>query len=381
MRKQKKPGFLCVANWPSDVGYAWWLMESYWVAIANSFSDRYDCFLVYPEINKVPLAVEESELILVECDFTERTLKGLLKQIRFLYKNKIECIYLTDNPLYSYRYLIFKLCGVRVIVSHDHTPGQRSLRNRIAGIIKTAICKAPLINVDAAFAATDFVKTRLIKTSCFPAHKCFSIQNGISPNYKKADIPELDILKRLKSQNKFVVLTSARANRYKGYDFGIQVIAELVKRGWHDITYVCCGDGPDLDEFKRYAETLGITKNCHFLGRVEHVRNLYPVCDVGFQPSKGEVGYSLSILEYMIAGMPVIVPDNPSVCLLTQEGSNGFVYAQDNVVDAADKFSHYLSNRELVQEHGDRARELVVEKYTLSTTHKTLVDTLNLVIK
>ena len=31
---------LLVGNWSSDTGYAWWLMETFWVAIARKFRGR-----------------------------------------------------------------------------------------------------------------------------------------------------------------------------------------------------------------------------------------------------------------------------------------------------------------------------------------------------
>lgn len=49
---------LLVANFSSDVGYAWWLMENFWVTIARHYHGHGKrSILIYPRISAVPKAV------------------------------------------------------------------------------------------------------------------------------------------------------------------------------------------------------------------------------------------------------------------------------------------------------------------------------------
>ena len=179
-----------------------------------------------------------------------------------------------------------------------------------------------------------------------------------------------------------LIVTAARANSYKGIDFALDVIAILVEKNCFDrFGYILFGDGPDLERFKRKAKELAIEDYCFFPGRVNNASELLGNCSVGFQPSSGEVGYSLSILEYMYAGLPVVVPDNPSVCNATEDGRTGAVYVEGDVTSAADAIGKYLSSSIVRSQHGNKAKAKVEEKYTLDRTHKALIDAIKAVIK
>ena len=163
--------------------------------------------------------------------------------------------------------------------------------------------------------------------------------------------------------------------------FALEVVACLVERGHTSLRYVFCGDGPHLDAFKARAAELNIENHCVFTGRVENVAESFPFCDLGFQPSQGEVGYSLSIIEYMVAKLPVIVPDNPSVCAATCHSKTGRIYVEAMVDDAADQIDWYIQNPRERQLHGEAARQAVFDGYTLDKTHQALLDAFNKTLK
>ena len=56
-----QPAILLVANWDADVGYAWWLIETFWLKISESFSENYKCYLAYPSNSKTPEAIKNSK--------------------------------------------------------------------------------------------------------------------------------------------------------------------------------------------------------------------------------------------------------------------------------------------------------------------------------
>ena len=148
-----------------------------------------------------------------------------------------------------------------------------------------------------------------------------------------------------------LVATVARANKYKGIDFALEVFA-LIAQTQPEInfTYLMLGDGPHLAEFKQRAAQLGLAERVVFLGRVESVDDYLIACDIAFHPSLGEVGYCLAILEYMQANLPVVVPDNPSVCGATNAAS-GVIYPEFNVAAAAQALV------ELLQQPSQRAQK------------------------
>lgn len=54
MKDRHKTNVLLVANWKSDVGYAWWLMENFWAEIAEFCKERdWRCHVCYPEVSSL----------------------------------------------------------------------------------------------------------------------------------------------------------------------------------------------------------------------------------------------------------------------------------------------------------------------------------------
>ena len=82
----KKPSILCVANWDSNVGYAWWLMESFWVKIAEHYGNEFNVFLAYPSITIIPEKIKNSNLKVENIDFTFLTSSSIFAQLDFIYK-------------------------------------------------------------------------------------------------------------------------------------------------------------------------------------------------------------------------------------------------------------------------------------------------------
>lgn len=368
---QEKPALLMNAKWDSDVGYAWWLMESYWAVLAETFSGKVCPVLVYPSISKVPEVIQNSPLKVFEVDFAHFGLTYICRQLQFIKANRVKYMYLTDSPFRHWSYLFFRLAGVKRIAVHDHTPGVRTVPKGLKRLLKVWLARLPLINADVLIGATDFVRDRLINVVCAPANKCHTVPNGITPAVSEWG----DVHKQFQiDPSNAVIVTVARANEYKGGRFALEVLNELRKLNphlqWH---YLFMGDGPDRQAFVELADQLGLEDRVSFPGRVEDASRYLKGCAAAFHPSKGEVGYSLSILEYMQAGLPTVVPDNPSVCEAIKDGVTGRIYPKDEIEAAAERLSEYLSNPGLGAEHGMAAQQAIKQHYSLARSHSALV--------
>ena len=359
-----------VANWDSNVGYAWWLMESYWIVISESLTGYYKPILAYPKITQLPPAIDNSTIQLVEHNFTKASSTNLISQLNFIIKNNVKAIYYTDQPMLRVAYFFFRMACVKKIIVHDHSPGLRIKPRIYKTIIKKCMNRLPWIVADACVGATEFITHRHLEINRLPPSRCFTVTNGIPVN-----LPQPTDLHQLLgiNKNKKLIVTAARATRFKGGFFAIDVMAELLKStsspNWH---YIYLGDGPDLKELKTYAAHMGTQNNVTFAGNVTNIKSLLQSAYVGFHPSKGEVGFSLSILEYMLCGLPVIVPDNSSVCGATRNGQTGLIYKEHSVKHAADMLSlimEEVTTRELM---GRQARKEILENYSINVSHQQL---------
>jgi glycosyltransferase involved in cell wall biosynthesis len=369
--REGKPALLMNAKWDSDVGYAWWLMESYWALLAETFSADVRAILAYPSISKLPEVIESSSIEVFEVDFAHFGFRYIWRQVRFIKVNQVRYLYLTDSPVRHWSYLFFHLAGVKRIAVHDHTPGVRTVPKLLKRMLKSCLARILFINADVLIGATDFVHHRLTEVVCAPPRKCHTVPNGIAPGS-----PEWgDVYKRFQiDPSQAIIVSVARANEYKGVRFALNVLAELKQKQpnlrWH---YLFMGDGPDRDTFIHLADQLGLGELVSFPGKVEGAARYLKSCAIAFHPAKGEVGYSLAILEYMQAGLPTLVPDNPSVCEATKDGVTGRIYPKDQILDAAEKLAEYLSDPDLRAEHGKAAQLAIKQHYSLAHSHSALV--------
>lgn len=364
-----------VANWESGVGYAWWLMEGFWVSISENYSSIYTPIIAYPKITRTPDSIKNSKALIVEHEFNTPTLLGLINNCKLIKDHRIRVIYLSDRSDLDWRYLVYRLFGVKKILIHDHTPGVRPSLSYAKRLLKGILRRIPWVTVDAAIGATDFVQQRLISTNRLPAHKCFSASNGL-PSLAD-DLTPVDIHREFHiHQHKKIMVMTGRAHRYKGVPFALQCIALLKIKSEAYPHFLFVGDGPHLDEFKQLADELGIAEDCTFAGRRNDVPEILESCDIAIHPSEGEVGYSLSILEYMRAGLPVIVPDDPSVCGATQHNVNGLIYKKGDIQAAALAIRALLTDESLLIRLGENA-EKDARKYTIKDTHKALLNAFN----
>ncbi|NLD91041.1 MAG: glycosyltransferase family 4 protein [Fibrobacter sp.] len=370
---QSKNAIVLAANWDSNVGYAWWLMESFWITINEEFSPTYRILICYPSISTLPDEIVRCSADKIQFSFNETDFKSVVRQCCFIRKHNVKHLYFTDKAPTRLVHMFYRLAGIKTIVTHDHTPGIRTVSTGFKKLLKIIITHIPLLTADACFGATEFVRQRLINVNCLPKNKCFAINNGIP--IIKQDHPIVDL--RIKYQlpkNAFILITASRAHKYKGIDFALMTIAkvhQIVPN--NNIYYVFIGDGPDLEQFKVLAHNLGIQQKVIFTGKLTNVRQILASANCAFHPSYGEVGYSLSILECMLEGLPLLVSDNPSVCEATQDEITGLIYKEHNIDDASYKLIQLWNNPQLLTNMGQSAKQIVKIKYNLNDTQKKLI--------
>ena len=379
--KSKEKSILCVANWDSNVGYAWWLMESFWLAIGREFGDKYTVIVTYPSITIIPDKIKNSSIVVNELDFNRVGLMGLVENLLYISKSKVRYIYFTDKVFFHWKYALYKLFGVKKIIVHDHTPGVRTIPAGVKRKAKCVLSRLPWISADLLIGATNYIKERDRAVICIPENKCVSAPNGI-PVELGVTLKKVDINKEFAiPEDRFIIASVGRANFYKGIDFSLEVIRYIVhEKKYENITYLHFGDGPDLVSFQRIAEEKRIKEYVVFAGRRDDLVDYLPYCDVGLHASRGEVGYSLSILEIMRASLPVVVPDNPSVCEATVHGETGLIYKDHDVSSAAQCLITLLCNKGLRLKMKKASFSRVREKYSLDMCHHQFINHMNKIV-
>lgn len=343
---------LCVANWRSDVGYAWWLMERFWEAIARTYPGRVT--ISYPRLADVPQRLVTSGASFVEHVFNPESKETL----DFIRQHGFEHLYLTDQAYYSFSYFRLRRAGVRRIIVHDHTPGERSPVRGLKRLVKSTLTKSDRLTADAYIAVSDLVLRRFVDCACLPREKCYLARNGIDMD---VEISPANIRQELGlPKDALIVVSSSRATRYKGIQYIIEAAKDI------DAHFLHCGDGPDLEEFQALIRKLNLQERFVLLERRTDVPQILAAADIAVHASAGE-GLSLSVLEFMRAGLPIVLPDTPTVAQSINNEVTGLLYPACNVGALREQIQRLVADGDLRRRLG-QAGKMDVHQYDIRET-------------
>ena len=145
-----------------------------------------------------------------------------------------------------------------------------------------------------------------------------------------------------------------RLDRQKGYDVLLRALAELP-----GVALVLVGGGPERAALERQAAEAGLTERVLFAGWQEEPRRHLTTFDAFVLPSRFE-GFPLSVVEAMLAGLPVVASRVGSVPEAVRDGETGLLVRPDDPHALAAALRRVLDEPTL----GRRSRELAREQFT-----------------
>lgn len=138
-----------------------------------------------------------------------------------------------------------------------------------------------------------------------PEHRIEVVHNGIDLGPGPASDAGAELRRRLAlPADALVVGTVARLDPVKHLQALVEATAQLVGRG-RQVHAVIVGDGQERGPLEQETRARGLEHAVHFLGHRDDARAYLPGLDVFVNTSISE-GISLTILEAMAAGVPVV---------------------------------------------------------------------------
>ncbi|MFA5658445.1 MAG: glycosyltransferase [Oscillospiraceae bacterium] len=152
-----------------------------------------------------------------------------------------------------------------------------------------------------------------------------------------------------------------RLGKEKSVDVLLKSFAEKVKKS-DNIRLVIIGDGPDRAELEELSKALEIGDMVFFIGKIPHEK--LPVylcgCQVYITASMSEM-HSISMLEAMAAGLPILYINDPSNSSQITDGVNGFIYN-----NASEMYEKLMYIKNLSKEDYDEFSRTVRESVSAS---------------
>ncbi len=155
--------------------------------------------------------------------------------------------------------------------------------------------------------------------------KCITIQNGIDLKpikELKKDLTKEEARRKLSLPlNKKIFLSVARLTSQKNHSLLIESFSFFVKQH-KDVILLIAGEGELRSSLEEKVKKLDLEESVFFLGAVKDIYTYYRASDFLVSTSLIE-GMSMSYLEALAFGLPLIATETGGTKMLLKEGQNG----------------------------------------------------------
>ena len=362
------PRLLFVLNYPSETGYAWATIEQVYASVIGRLGERgWHGAVCYPPSPAGPpqrFVRAGIPAIPFEYGATSQSLRAALRFGRLLRRLGVTTLYLTDQPTRSFRYVLFRLTGVRHIVVHDRSSGERATRSGTGAWFKRLLHRLPWYPADWFLAVSEFVADRLRRVNGTPASRTVRVYNGI--DLSRFTNPTGQTLHKALGlpPDCRVVFGSGRAMPYKGVEVLIATARLLEDAGLTDVHVAWAGDGPALDRLRAKAREAGLQR-FHFLGRRDDVPALLASAAVAVIPALWAEAFGLTVVEAMAAGAPLVASAIGGIPELVQPGDSGLLVPPGDAAGLAEAIRRLLDDASLRARLSARGREEARTRFSL----------------
>ena len=130
-----------------------------------------------------------------------------------------------------------------------------------------------------------------------------------------------------------------------------------------------------MPELQQMVIQLDLKNHVRLLGFRNDVRDLLCISDIALHAALGE-GFSLSIIEYMSAGLPVLVPNIPSVSQAVDHKKTGAIYDRDDHRAAASLAKELATDTQARLTMGRAAKQCANDAYSLDSCTQSFIKTI-----
>lgn len=187
---------------------------------------------------------------------------------------------------------------------------------------------------DGVVAVSEKSRQHLIDYFGLSAKKIRLIQNAIVPIAPASSQAQNQLLSKMTLQPEVhtpILLTVGRLDEQKGLCYLLDAMPQIIEK-LPQVRLLMVGAGELEADLKEQARILGIEREVIFTGLRTDVATFLSIADLFLMPSLWE-GLSISMLEAMSAGLPVVVTDvggAPEVMALTESPAGIMVSPMDS---------------------------------------------------
>jgi L-malate glycosyltransferase len=272
------------------------------------------------------------------------------KLVQLIRKNKIAVIEICSPKFYWLASLAARVTKCTVILTRNVPYRKNGIKKQINRVLYHTL-------VDHIIAISDKIKRELIEDYALPEQKITVIYDGIELHRFKQKKAETSSVKA----DHYVAAVISRLDKSKGLECFINAIP-LITKTIASIHFIVVGTGIIETKLKELTKTLNISDKVSFTGFRTDIPEILSEVDITIMPSPQE-GMSMSALESMASGVPVVVTSGCGLVDVIVNNTSGMIVEPDNRHELAAGVIRLLQSD--YQQAGKKARTIVEEKFAL----------------
>ncbi|MFH1610511.1 MAG: glycosyltransferase family 4 protein [Patescibacteria group bacterium] len=196
---------------------------------------------------------------------------------------------------------------------------------------------------DKIICVSEFDKQSCLKNKIAKPKKLITIRNGV-------DLNNLNLLSKEEAKTKLGIINQSIgtiANLYetKGLIYLIRAAKILIDKH-KDLLFIVIGQGKLKETLEKEIKKLNLENNFKLIGQKDNAQQYLPAFDIFCLPSVKE-GLSYTLIEALVAGLPIITTDvggNPEI---VEDNVNGILVKPKKPLDLAEAIENILEDRGL----------------------------------
>ncbi len=171
-------------------------------------------------------------------------------------------------------------------------------------------------------------------------------------------------------EDRFVVTVIAQLIPEKGVDLAIRALAQLPEKA----TLWIVGAGPQSDELRGPASTLGAEKRVRFWGLQRQVEPFLQASDCFVLPSRWQEAAGLVVLEAQASGLPVVASRIGGIPEYLAEGQSGLLFTPNDAGDLSEKLRRLCLDLPARERMAREARLQALERFSVENRMPDLLE-------
>jgi glycosyltransferase involved in cell wall biosynthesis len=230
------------------------------------------------------------------------------------------------------------------------------------------ILRATAAVPDRVICVSEAVREVVLEREGTPEDRTVVIRNGVqlpAGAHSKDDLAAARTEFGFGPEHRIVGMVANLDHAVKGASYFVEALPLIVGRV-PEARFLVLGEGREKTALRARADELGVGGRVVFAGFRRDVHRLYPIMNVSVLTSLSE-GLSITILESMSFGIPVVVTavgGNPE---LVRHGESGFLVPPKDAASFADAVVRVLGDPQLARRLGQEGRKIVERDFALDT--------------